>query len=338
MTHGGHPPYLLGHGPLNATLAIALLTSDVTRGGDGSAAACGAKLAARHIGGQLPTDMPTPLVFANIELHIREHHMHEHLAVQKWREVVEGGALAVVGPGSSHIATLIGHLSRVDELPLCGYHSSAVDLSNSALYPYFGRTYPSDALAAQGTIQLLSHEGWIAFALIYDIDAWATSYATLLKVEAQKEDIHIAASSSFPLGMADSEYGHKAVESLAAASTNVYFVLCLYDSDFAHIIMYGDELGIVDRRHIWITGDAVLHPWEYAPVDKQHLFVGILQMLPAVNPATPDDSIERYQRLFREQGPTECAEFLTDATSSVRDTTFWREGGLEQLLSAMAYI
>ena len=52
------------------------------------------------------------------------------------------------------------------------YWSSAPSLSNKAVYPYFGRTYPSDAFAGEVMVQMLTAYKWKNVGVLHVADVF----------------------------------------------------------------------------------------------------------------------------------------------------------------------
>ena len=56
---------------------------------------------------------------------------------------------AVVGPYRSAVSMPLALYLAITGVPSISYGSSATTLSDTALYPYFARTYPADTVAPQ---------------------------------------------------------------------------------------------------------------------------------------------------------------------------------------------
>ena len=76
------------------------------------------------------------------------------------------GVHGIVGAARSAVSTPVAQLGAVDRMPQLSYWSSSPRLSDKAVYPYFGRTYPSDALAGIAMVSTIIHFGWKNFAVI----------------------------------------------------------------------------------------------------------------------------------------------------------------------------
>ena len=73
----------------------------------------------------------------------------------------------VVGPLRSTVSETVALLLGVRDTPQISYGSSSPTLSDTALYPRFFRTFPSDASAAITICQLLSDQLDLARAGVF---------------------------------------------------------------------------------------------------------------------------------------------------------------------------
>lgn len=62
----------------------------------------------------------------------------------------EAGVVGFVGPALSSTSAVVANLGGIDQYPIISYWSSSPLLSDKARFPYFGRTFRSDAVLAPG--------------------------------------------------------------------------------------------------------------------------------------------------------------------------------------------
>ena len=131
----------------------------------------------------------------------------------------EDGAQALVGAARSAVSMPLAMLSKIDAMPQCSYWSSSPTLSDTALYPYFGRTYPSDAITTQGLPQLIASFGWTNIGVIHVNDDYANAYARGMRDNSPSAGGTVAASASFTGG--DASTYEPACASLKASGVNI---------------------------------------------------------------------------------------------------------------------
>jgi hypothetical protein len=57
-------------------------------------------------------------------------------AIISYRQMVQGGAQAMVGAGRSAVSMALAQLGNLDAMPQCSYWSSSPSLSDTNMYPY----------------------------------------------------------------------------------------------------------------------------------------------------------------------------------------------------------
>ena len=84
------------------------------------------------------------------------------------------GVHGIVGAARSAVSTPVAQLGAVDRMPQLSYWSSSPQLADKTVYPYFGRTFPSDTLAGVAMVNMIISFGWRNFAAINTVDAYAS--------------------------------------------------------------------------------------------------------------------------------------------------------------------
>ena len=141
---------------------------------------CGPMAAARHINDGVNTVVPTLLDLVpsgTVDARMYDSELLETSSIEAYREGLANGGQVFVGAARSAVTTILSMLAGVDDIPGCSYWSSSPALSNKALYPTFGRTYPSDAVTTQALPQLIAQYGWSSIAVVHTNDAYANAYA-----------------------------------------------------------------------------------------------------------------------------------------------------------------
>ena len=91
-----------------------------------------------------------------------------------YRGAAAQGAVAIAGPARSEVSRTVAQLAGVDQIPLLSFWASSPTLSDTATYPYFGRTYPSDEMLAYTLLELWEEFGWRSIGVLHVIDAFTS--------------------------------------------------------------------------------------------------------------------------------------------------------------------
>eukprot|EP00966_Prymnesium_polylepis_P328997 7384769-Prymnesium_polylepis.1 len=146
---------------------------------------CAVKLAVKHVNERNDTVVPgLPTMVQNLTL------LHSMLydsgfgagpSATSFLQMQEAGADALVGPARSVSALETAFLGKNFKMPQCSYFASATVLANKVLYPYFGRTYPSDDVWSSILSNLIFSLGWRTYVFIFDPnEAYSSSVASRL--------------------------------------------------------------------------------------------------------------------------------------------------------------
>ena len=102
--------------------------------------------------------------------------------VRAYRQALSAGAAAIVGPARSIVVESVGTLGAIDRIPQIGFWASSPGLSDASAYPYFSRTYPSDALASLFVARLFYSFGWQNVFFLNQADSYGYEYARNFQV------------------------------------------------------------------------------------------------------------------------------------------------------------
>ena len=95
-------------------------------------------------------------------------------------------AIGVVGLRNSMLSLPVAQLATIDRILQISYAASSTEFSMPGLFPYFGRSFPSDAISAAFLSRLIADFGWQYVATINRIDdPFGASYATEMKKHDQ---------------------------------------------------------------------------------------------------------------------------------------------------------
>eukprot|EP00966_Prymnesium_polylepis_P242851 5616302-Prymnesium_polylepis.1 len=140
-------------------------------------------------------------------------------SVAAYRECKAAGARAIVGPAISATNVYVATLGGLDELVNLGFWTSSPTLADKAAYPYFGRSYPSDALRAPIFVQTLCLFNFSNFGIIHTDDAWANAFVKLVRAETDKPGSGVSVFSSFDFVYGSATSARSAVRLLATMAT-----------------------------------------------------------------------------------------------------------------------
>jgi hypothetical protein len=148
MLHAALVAHLAVATSLDLSLIVPLSRGPDDLGVDFKRIACGARLAASHIGShdESVVDGLASLVDGvQINITVFDSRMSQPTSIRAYRQHREAGAHAIVGAALSSVSTVLATLSSIDRVPMCSYWSSSPSLTNKQTYPLFARSYPSDA-------------------------------------------------------------------------------------------------------------------------------------------------------------------------------------------------
>ncbi|KAL3909372.1 MAG: hypothetical protein SGPRY_009452, partial [Prymnesium sp.] len=209
-------------------------------------------VAAQHVNAREESVVPAlSSLLGNItlEVSLQDSGYEEATAIQSYRQTLADGSHAIVGPSRSAVSQPLAQLGK------CSYASSSVSLSNKALYPYFGRTYPSDAIAAVAVIRVISSFGWKQFAVLHSNDAYANSFAERLRTAAPASGVNVLSTVSYEF-VVPSTYG-PAVGAVRDSGANIIVGL-VWSSDFIGIWQHARAQGLFGAGFVWITTDIIV--------------------------------------------------------------------------------
>ena len=195
-------------------------------------------------------------------------------------------------------------LGAIDMLPQISYWSSAPSLSDKALYPFFGRTYPSDAVVGPKMLAVIESFGWTNVGIIFVIDPYATGYVEVMQVGALTSSVNIAVTASFDVG---NEAGaRQAVRTIRGSGVNI-IVAIVFDIDMEAILDEAHRLGMLTPAYAWLSADTlttVTPDLSADPVRAKSLLDGFL-----VVTATPRLSagFKRFSRVWSGLTPDDCS-------------------------------
>ena len=164
------------------------------------------------------------------------------------------GVHGIVGAARSAVSTPVAQLGAVDHMPQLSYWSSSPQLANKAVYPYFGRTYPSDALAGVAMVNSIISYGWRNFAAINTVDAYASAYIVVIRqtilglpqcsqTALNCTTPNLVATATHNFG--DAEGVRAAVRSVKETTVNVVVVI-VFDVDFGSLCTCSSALLLYD--------------------------------------------------------------------------------------------
>ena len=162
--------------------------------------ACSTFLAAHHVRNGDNSVVPNlHALTGNLDLSLEMYdtQMFEQVAIRGYLDGRSKGARALIGAQRSAVSMPLALLSGIDQIPQCSFWSSSPSLSNKLLYPYFGRTFPSDAVTALAVPGLLRYFGWASIGVVHVNDAYANAYAEGLRENAPEANVRVVATASF---------------------------------------------------------------------------------------------------------------------------------------------
>ena len=174
-------------------------------------------------------------------------------AIVSYRQMKADGSMAMVGAARSAVSGALATQGKIDQIPQCSYWSSSPSLSDKLLYPYFGRTFPSDAITTKVLPRLISSFGWANVGVLHVNDDYANNYASGLRDNSRDSGVAVLASASFTQN--DATTYAPACQSLKDTGVNV-IVACAFDVDLVGLARTCKQLGLWGEGFVWIVADA----------------------------------------------------------------------------------
>ena len=229
--------------------------------------------------------------------------------IRAYRKSAEDGGLALVGAARSAVSLPLAQLAAIDHIPQCSYWSSSPTLSDSMQYPYFSRTYPSDAITTIALTRLIANFGWKNIGVIHVNDDYANAYARGMRDNAADSGMTVRASASFTAN-GPATYD-AACASLKAAGVSV-IVAVVFDPDFPGVLQACRNLGLWGEGYVWISSDGATAAASFeaakalghTPEEAAALFSGMLNFY-----SSPEASegYARFQQDWASHADADCA-------------------------------
>ena len=270
---------------------------------------CAVKLAVRHINERVDAVVPglgaMTQNLTRLDATLYDSGFSNSLAVSSFLQMQTGdGVNAVVGPARSAPSLTTAFIGKTYKMPQCSYWASSPLLSNKVLYPYFGRSYPSDELLTKKVPSAMYELGWRKASLLFDPDEpWSASFAEGLQVDSLTFSVRILTAARFTSG-ASSSYA-SAVQLLKDSGTNI-FVCAAMDADLLAILQIAQQQGILGKGYVWLGAATLEGSLQYAtdPVAAMQLLEGMFTFQ-----ASPlgTAGYSRYTASLNAQAMSECA-------------------------------
>lgn len=90
--------------------------------------------------------------------------------IRKVCEMVDSGAVAIIGPKSSYIADVVASICNELNVPhLVSYHRTP-EINKNPYHSFTRNIHPDTTLLSNALVDLVRNYGWKRFAIIYDSD------------------------------------------------------------------------------------------------------------------------------------------------------------------------
>ena len=160
------------------------------------------------------------------------------------------GADAVMAHGSSNCATL-SLLGAVYRVPLMSFWCSSPVLSNTNEYPFFARTYGSDAVTTVALAQVVKGFGWSNVAMLYRGDEdYTVAYATGLRLSLATEGIRLVAEAQ--ILERDPTSFRPALVTVREGGANIILAVV---TDLQRGVLFEEayNVSMLEHPYVWIT-------------------------------------------------------------------------------------
>lgn len=103
--------------------------------------------------------------------------------------------VGVIGPQTTAVTLKLANMGRVFRVPQVSYLATSPRLSDTAEFPFFFRTVPSDYHQANAIIELLNEFGWNYVSIVYsDSEYGETGFESIKKIIEKERDICLGES------------------------------------------------------------------------------------------------------------------------------------------------
>jgi len=173
-------------------------------------------------------------------------------AMLQYRQFSADGAVAMVGAARSAVSTPLATQGKIDQIPQCSFWSSSPALSDVLQFPFFGRTFPSDAVTTKVLPNLIARFGWRNIGVLHVNDDYANAYARGMRDDSGAYGVTVVASADYTTNT-PSTYP-LACRSLSSADVNVIVVIA-WDQDLPELLKVCKAEGLWGEGYVWLVAD-----------------------------------------------------------------------------------
>ncbi|KAI1890497.1 hypothetical protein AGOR_G00154310 [Albula goreensis] len=136
--------------------------------------------------------------------------------------------MAVIGPQTSEMTSVIGKLLGFFLMPQISYRATSDTFSDKRLYPSFFRTVPSDRLQAEAIIELLKKFNWNWVAIVGSEDEYGKKGVQELSSLAAQNSICVAYEALIPVDFDATRALEEILKRIKEANVSVVVLFSVY--------------------------------------------------------------------------------------------------------------
>ncbi|XP_052197634.1 glutamate receptor 3.6-like [Diospyros lotus] len=204
-------------------------------------------------------------------------------------QFMESDAVAIIGPQSSVVAHVIGHIANELQVPLLSFAATDPTLS-SLEYPYFVRTTCSDLFQMAAIAELVEYYGWRKVISIYVDDDYGRNGIAALSDQLATKRCGISFKAPLTPEATRTEITDVLVK-VALAESRI-LVLHTYPDQGLEVLSVAQFLGMTSTGYVWIATNwlsTVLDTNSPLPSETIETIQGLLTL----RAYTPDSQLKR---------------------------------------------
>ncbi len=186
-----------------------------------------------------------------LTLLVRDTQTKPDVGAQVAQEVIDAGAVGIVGAASSAVSIAVAGVAAQNKVPQISYSSTNPDLSNKTKYPYFMRVVPPDSVQGVAIARILKEFGFTQVATLATSDDYGLGGITVFEEEAKNVGIEVLSAQRFAQGASEIKTQLQAIKDSGAHVIVVNTIV----ADTVTVFSQADDVGLVGEEYVWFGSD-----------------------------------------------------------------------------------
>ena len=247
---------------------------------------------------------------SNVSITVHDTEDRRGISIQEFNTAVfDGGAVAAVGPGRSSNCETLSLLGAIYTVPLLSYWCSSPALSDTHEYPFFARTYASDAVTVLALPQLIHEFGWRSVSMVYrGEEEYTVAYAAGLRESLPAAGIRLVEEAT--INEREQQTFAPALATIKQSGANIILAI-ITDVQKGLFFEVAQNASMMQPPFVWITPDA-LTIGSANLAHRPSVYSGLLNFYSS---AVGTPGFARFTTSWRTRGPTRHTRARTPTTS-----------------------